>query len=89
MRLLLQCPQTLCAALLPFYSFTFYLSPMPADSVRSPFYLFYSFTFLPFHFYDYLIFSVIMVSAARMMVTIQKRMVIFDSCTTLLGPFQR
>ena len=55
-------------------------------SPRSPFtfLLFYLFTFKV-----YLIFSVMMVSAASMMVTIQKRMVIFDSWTTLLGPRHR
>lgn len=40
-------------------------------------------------FKRYLILSVIMVSAARMMVTIQKRMVIFDSWITPFGPRQR
>ena len=37
----------------------------------------------------YLIFSVMIVSAARMIVMIQKRMVIFDSCTAEWGFFIR
>ena len=36
---------------------------------------------------DYLILRVMMVRAAKMMVIIQKRMVIFDSCTAPLGFF--
>ena len=34
---------------------------------------------------SYLIFSVMMVIAAKMMVTIQKRIVIFDSCMAPFG----
>ena len=58
----------------------------PWRQLPRPFYLF---TFYLFTFKVYLIFSVMMVSAASMMVTIQKRMVIFDSWTTLLGPRHR